>query len=190
MRSDHLEIPRYGGAGVSFLGVEFKDAWLLVGCTVAGLLLGHVHVLLYFVLPGAGYLLNRAYVEWLSSGPPGRLRSWAYELGLAGYSAGHRSPDVVFIGDARGVFPGWADVLDLAGRDQGRAHGAAATRAFLDDVGTAGGNSLGGQPVESASAADPLLDELLSQALHGVPAWLQQAGVSAAGSDMESVHGT
>jgi hypothetical protein len=57
-------------------------------------------------------MLNREYLQWLASGPPGRLRMWLYNLGWKGYSAGHQSPDVVVVGDARGINPGSSDMLD------------------------------------------------------------------------------
>lgn len=112
MSSNSYDIPRFGGSGSSFFGAELGDSWLFIGSIVAGLIAGHFNVLLYAVVPAAGYMLNREYVHWLASGPPGRLRCWLYELGLVGYPAGHVSPKVVIVGDARGVCPASTDLLD------------------------------------------------------------------------------
>lgn len=120
------DIPRHGGAGVSFFGAEFKDSWILLASLLLGLLAGRLSAFLYLVVPGAGLLLNREYLQWLAAGPPGRLRLWLYELGLHGYGRGHRSPDTVMVGDARGLNPGSSELLDaLEAATRGRLAGGA-----------------------------------------------------------------
>lgn len=112
MSSGDVNIPRHAGAGSSFFGAEFGDAWVLLLSLALGMVFGRINGLLYLAIPAGGYLLNREYLQWLASGPPGRLRMWLYELGLRGYPGGHASARVVVVGDARVINRGASDMLD------------------------------------------------------------------------------
>lgn len=127
MTEKDLEIPRYGKSGASFLGAEFKDCMVLLLSLPAAMAAANYTAWAYVVVPGLGYFLNRQYLEWLANGPPGRLRLWAYELGLWGYSDAHAARNCLFIGDARVINPAASDLIEqrLQSRtEQEATHGA------------------------------------------------------------------
>jgi hypothetical protein len=113
MTDKNLEIPRYGNSGASFLGAEFKDCLLLLASIPVAMGAANWSAWAYVVVPAVGYLLNRQYLEWLASGPPGRLRLWLYELAIVGYSDAHSTRDCLFVGDARVINPAASELIEL-----------------------------------------------------------------------------
>jgi len=125
-------IPRHGNAGVAFLGVEFGDAFIVIGSVFAGLFVGSlIGVPGYLGVPMGGYFLNKLYVDWRSKSLPGQFRQRLFELGLAGYGRHFRAAEVVLVGDATVINPGSSGLLDELSRrarvakdgSQGGRHG-------------------------------------------------------------------
>ena len=108
-------IPRHADAGVAVLGVELRDAWLLIISVFLGLIAGGLMKLgwIAFVgIPAGGYFINRGFIEWKSQYLPGFVRTHLFSRGLSGYSAGMSDQQVVYVGDAVAVNPGSAQFLD------------------------------------------------------------------------------
>lgn len=95
------EIPRYGDAGVAFLGVEVNDTYLLIASIVVGLLLGaRLGMIAYIGIPGAGYFITKLWLDWKSSQLPGSFSAYLFTKGISGYSSGLRNQNVIYHGDA------------------------------------------------------------------------------------------
>lgn len=108
-----FSIPRHGKAGVAFLGVELKDAVILIGSVFIGLFAGTVVGFSgYIGVPVFGYFVNKAYLDWKTSRLPGYFRSFLFTLGFAGYSPAFQQRNTVYIGDAVVINPGSAAMLD------------------------------------------------------------------------------
>ena len=113
MLNEEHAIPRHGKAGVAFLGVEFGDAFIVIGSVFAGLLIGsQIGLAGYLGVPMGGYFLNKLYVDWRSKSLPGQFRQRLFELGLAGYGRHFKAAEVVFVGDATVINPGSSALLD------------------------------------------------------------------------------
>lgn len=100
--SDQAYIPKRAGANVAFLGVELKDAAILIASVFLGIICGSFFGwgnLGYLGMPLAGYFLNRIYIEWQSRNPRGVVRRYLFKLGLAGFSKTFTSQQIVFVGD-------------------------------------------------------------------------------------------
>lgn len=102
------EIPRYGNAGVAFLGVEVKDTYFLLVCVFIGIIGGaRWGAPVYIGVPAAGYFLTKIYLDWTSDNLPGSFSALLYRLGLYGYSHGLRAKNVIYHGDAVAMNPGF-----------------------------------------------------------------------------------
>jgi hypothetical protein len=107
------DIPRHGNAGVAFLGVELRDATIVIASVFVGLAAGaRLGTLWYIGVPVAGYFLNKLYIDWRSNALPGQLRQTLFEQGLIGYGRAFRGADVVFLGDSRVINPQSRELLD------------------------------------------------------------------------------
>jgi hypothetical protein len=121
-------VPKHGKAGVAFAGVEMKDAWLLIGSTFVGLILGSLFGWIAYVgIPLLGYIGTKQYVEWKSSRLPGYFAELLYRFGVAGYSAAFDRKQKLFIGDAKVVNP---SALQLGAIVRAEANSAAAVRCL------------------------------------------------------------
>lgn len=108
MSNQAFRIPRRGDAGVAFLGVELKDAWLVLGGVFCGLFAGSVFQMGtagYIGFPIGGYMLNRVYIEWQNNNLPGVFRCRLFSRGITGYSPTIRAQNVVYTGDAVVINP-------------------------------------------------------------------------------------
>ncbi len=96
------EIPRFGNAGVAFLGVEVNDTYLLIASVFIGLVSGsRLGMTGYIGIPAAGYFLTRLYLDWKSGHLPGSFRAFLFSKGiLGGYSNGLSDRNVIYHGDA------------------------------------------------------------------------------------------
>jgi hypothetical protein len=84
------KIPRYADSGVAFLGVELKDATILITSIFAGLIGGTsfgLGMMGYLGIPVAGYVLNRLLITLKSRHLPGAFRVWLFSYGLAKFGA-------------------------------------------------------------------------------------------------------
>lgn len=107
MSNEPFHIPKHGGAGPSFLGVEFKDTYILILSIFVAIPAGKMFgTLFYLGIPYAGYHINRKYLEWKAKSLPGFFRTFLFRLGIKGYSKGFTSKKVVFVGDGRVIHPG------------------------------------------------------------------------------------
>ena len=97
--NDLHEIPQYGGAKVAFAGVEIQDASILGIGIALGFICGLKFGTPYYLLAGAGYVINKSYVEWKTRNLPGYLRQILYKMGLIGYSRAFDSQDCIYVGD-------------------------------------------------------------------------------------------
>jgi hypothetical protein len=110
--SNSFSIPKYGGADSAFLGVEFKDTYILIVSVFAGLILGKFYgTSAYIGIPLFGYYANKKYIEWRSSRLPGFVLVWLFRFGLRGYSKAFKSQRVVFVGDATVINPASHNLL-------------------------------------------------------------------------------
>jgi hypothetical protein len=111
--NEEFDIPKHGGAGVAFLGVEFDDSIVTILGVFLGLGLGIKYGALAAIGMSAGaFMLNKAYLDWREGLPAGHLRSTLFQLGLYGYSCAFRSADVVFMGDGVVINPANAQLVD------------------------------------------------------------------------------
>jgi uncharacterized membrane-anchored protein YitT (DUF2179 family) len=95
------QIPRYGNAGVAFLGVEVKDTYLLIACVFVGLVVGaRVGAIAYIGIPLGGYFITTLYLDWKDGQLPGSLSAFLYTKGIRGYSPGLSERNVIYHGDA------------------------------------------------------------------------------------------
>ena len=95
------EIPRYGNAGVAFLGVEVKDTYVLIASVFLGLIAGSRWGMpAYLGIPAGGYFLTRLYLDWKSGQLPGSFLAFLFTKGFAGYSQGLKDRNVIYHGDA------------------------------------------------------------------------------------------
>ena len=121
-------IPRYADAGVAFLGVELKDAWLLIASLFMGIIVGgfmKVGWMAFIGIPLSGYYINRALIEWQSQHLPGFIRTYLFSKGIRGYSSGITSQQVIYVGDAVAIYPGSVQLIDrLITRSKEKKHGA------------------------------------------------------------------
>jgi hypothetical protein len=109
--SDELqlqEIPRYGNAGVAFLGVEVGDTYLLIASVFIGLIAGtRWGMSAYIGIPAGGYFITKLYLDWKSSQLPGSLQSFLFSTGISGYSNGLIDKNVIYHGDSIGINKGF-----------------------------------------------------------------------------------
>jgi hypothetical protein len=102
-----FHIPKHGGAGPAFLGVEFKDTYIVLLSIFIALPAGRIFGgLAYVAIPLGGYFLNKQYLEWKEMRLPGFFRSVLFRWGISGYSAALSSKDVIFVGDGKVINPG------------------------------------------------------------------------------------
>lgn len=109
MSQTSFKIPRRGGAGVAFMGVEMADALIFLVSIPLALVLGSLFGMgtkAYLGVPVAGFFLNRTLIEWRANQLPGAFREWLFAHGIAGYSKRLNSQSVVYTGDATVVLPG------------------------------------------------------------------------------------
>lgn len=112
MSSKTFHIPKWGGAASAFLGVEFKDTYILILSIFVALVAGKVWGTgAYLGIPLAGYFANKQYIQWRDQRLPGFIRVELYKYGLAKYSKGFRSQREAFSGDARIINPGSASIV-------------------------------------------------------------------------------
>jgi hypothetical protein len=105
--NEEFEIPRHGNAGVAFLGVELKDATIVIVSVFVGIVVGwQTGPLGYLGVPAAGFFLNKVYIDWRKNTLPGQARLQLFKAGLAGYGRGFKAADVLFVGDAAVIYPG------------------------------------------------------------------------------------
>lgn len=115
MSDQEVSIPKRGNAKVAFLGVELKDAGLLIGSLFAGLICGSAFDMGnfgYVGIPAIGYFSNRLYIEWKSKSLPGAFRAFLFSLGLWGYSDALKSQKTLFVGDSDVINPASGRYLD------------------------------------------------------------------------------
>lgn len=101
-----FRIPRRGGSGVAFLGVELKDATILLASLFLGLFCGSTFEMgntAYLGFPVGGYFVNRLYVDWHSKSAPGALRNFLFSKGIWGYTSAFKKQKTLFIGDGTGI---------------------------------------------------------------------------------------
>jgi hypothetical protein len=104
------EIPRYGNAGVAFLGVEIGDTYLLIASVFLGLILGARGGMSFYVgLPVGGYFLTKLYLDWKSGQLPGSFTALMYTKGLTGYSSALKAKNVIYHGDSIAINKGFAE---------------------------------------------------------------------------------
>jgi len=105
--SNKFRIPKYGGSDSAFLGVQFRDTYILIVAVLAALVLGHFYgTPAYLGIPYAGYRANKKYVEWRGQKLDGFVRAFLFRFGLVGYGKGFKSQRTLFIGDATIINPG------------------------------------------------------------------------------------
>ncbi len=100
--SEQAYIPKRAGAGVAFLGVELKDAVIVICSVFIGIFAGSVLQagnFGYIGIPLLGYFCNRLFIEWQSRYPRGIVKRALFRVGLSGYSKTLSSQKVVFVGD-------------------------------------------------------------------------------------------
>ncbi len=115
MTNESFRIPRRGNAGVAFLGVEIKDAVIVIGSVFAGLLCGSAFDMGnvgYLGMPIGGYFVNRLYIDWQAKTLPGAFRNFLFSKGLWGYTDSVRSQKTIFVGDGVGINTASGAVLD------------------------------------------------------------------------------
>ena len=101
------KIPRYADSGISFVGVELKDATILIVSIFAGLIGGTsfgLGMVGYVGIPLSGYALNRLLISVKSRHLPGALRAWLFSHGLAKFGA-IRGQKTVILGSNRTMNP-------------------------------------------------------------------------------------
>jgi len=104
------EIPRYGNAGVAFLGVEVTDTFLLIASVFVGLIAGAKWGMpAYLGIPAGGYFLTKLYLDWKSGQLPGSFRAYLFTKGIGGYSEGLKDRNVVYFGDSIGINKAFAE---------------------------------------------------------------------------------
>lgn len=104
--SNSFRIPKYGGAESAFLGVEFKDTYILIVSVFVALIAGKIWgTTAYLGIPFAGYHANKKYIEWRSTRLPGFVQVWFFRFGINGYSKGFKSQRTVYVGDATIINP-------------------------------------------------------------------------------------
>jgi hypothetical protein len=104
--SNSFRIPKYGGAASAFLGVEFKDTYILIVSVFVALVAGKIWGTgAYLGIPFAGYHANKKYIEWRSTRLPGFVQVWLFRFGISGYSKGFKSQRTVYVGDATIINP-------------------------------------------------------------------------------------
>lgn len=113
MSNEVFNIPRHGAAGVAFLGVELKDAAILIASVFVGIAVGaKVGFGGYIGIPMFGYFLNKAYIDWKKSRLPGYVRTFLFINGLAGYSSAFRKSATIYVGDSVVINAGASTMLD------------------------------------------------------------------------------
>lgn len=114
MSNDVFKIPRHGRAGVAFLGVQLKDAVILISSVFIGLIVGKfIGFSGYVGIPVLGYFANKTYLDWKSARLPGYLRLFLFAHGIAGYSSAFKQRNTIYIGDGVVINPGSAAMLDV-----------------------------------------------------------------------------
>lgn len=101
--SKTYRIPRRGGSGVAFLGVELKDATILLSSLFLGLVCGTAFEMgntAFIGFPVGGYFANRVYVDWQAKSTPGAFRTYLFSKGIWGYSAALEKQKTLFVGDS------------------------------------------------------------------------------------------
>lgn len=119
MSNETFHIPKHGGAGPSFLGVEFKDTYIVLLSVFIAIPAGKLFgVMAYMGIPFAGYHINKQYMEWKGNNLPGFFRAFLFRAGLKGYSKGFKSQKVVFIGDGAVISPGNRRLLSTPAEEE------------------------------------------------------------------------
>ncbi|MCE4547999.1 MULTISPECIES: hypothetical protein [unclassified Caballeronia] len=114
-----FRIPKYGGAESAFLGVEFKDTYILIVSVFVALVAGKIYGTgAYLGIPFVGYHANKKYIEWRSTRLPGFILVWLYRFGLRGFSKGFKSQRTVYVGDATVINPASDRLLSQMMRKQ------------------------------------------------------------------------
>lgn len=99
-------IPRYGNAGVAFLGVDVNQTIFLIASIFVGIIGGAKGGMPFYIgAPAVGYFGTRIYLDWTSNQSPGSLRAMLYRFGFAGYSSGLRTQKTIYLGDSMGINP-------------------------------------------------------------------------------------
>ena len=101
------KIPRYADSGISFVGVELKDATILIVSIFAGLIGGTsfgLGMVGYVGIPLGGYALNRLLITLQSRHLPGSLRAWLFSYGLAKFGS-IRGQKTLILGSNRTMNP-------------------------------------------------------------------------------------
>lgn len=105
--NQQYHIPKHGKADVAFLGVEFKDTYLLILSVIFGLTFGQQFGLFGQIgIPVIGYMLNKSFLDWKKSQLPGYTNEFLYKLGIKGFSSGMNKSNKIFVGDARPINTG------------------------------------------------------------------------------------
>lgn len=113
MSNDVFSIPRHGGAGVGFLGVELKDTGILIASVFLGIVVGaSAGYGGYIGIPVAGYFVNKIYLDWKNASLPGYFRLSLFVMGIYGYSPAFKQKNTLYVGDAVVINPGSTAMLD------------------------------------------------------------------------------
>ena len=93
-------IPRLGGKGVGFAGVEFSQAIIFAVSFSVGFLLMGVLGASALGIPVVGYFANKFYLDWLRDKPMGYVKTILYRKGWYSFSKAFDRPDKLFLGNA------------------------------------------------------------------------------------------
>lgn len=97
---DMYRIPRFGGKGVGFAGVEFSQATIfVVGFSIGFLTMGILGPTAVG-FPLVGYWVNKWYLDWLRDKPMGYVKTYLYRMGWYGFSSVFDKPGKIFVGNA------------------------------------------------------------------------------------------
>lgn len=109
-KDTQYKIPKHSKAGVAFLGVEFKDTYLLIVCVIFGLIFGGQFGLFGQIgIPVLGFMLNKSFLDWKKQRLPGFANEVLYSFGIKGYSKGLNKKNKIFVGDARPINTGFVE---------------------------------------------------------------------------------
>lgn len=112
MSNESFRIPKHGGAESAFLGVEFKDTYILIVSVFVALFAGKAWGTgAYLGIPFVGYHVNRKYLEWRNTRLPGFFHAFLFSWSLAKYSKGFKTQCMVYVGDATIINPGTKRLL-------------------------------------------------------------------------------
>jgi len=106
-------IPRHANAGVAFLGVEFKDTWLLIASAVVGIIVLFMQETMIGIgILFGGYCLTRALIEWKLNQLSGSLRAYFFNMGLKAYSSTIRHQKTLYVGDSVALYRGSSSYMN------------------------------------------------------------------------------